>query len=208
MTRALVSLALLAFSLTAAAQADARVVKPEIREGDRWTYRAKNVLGNGTDEYELKVEKADGKTILAVATRKGDEKEFDATYTAEWNTVVGVSGLIYSPPPQILAFPMQIGDTRTLRYTSSRPRANVPPTQYESDVRVVAWEEVSVPAGKFHALKIVAEGTFFPPFSRGPAKTRATFWYVPQVRRWVKLLFETPTIVAEEELLAYKLNED
>ena len=208
MTRFVLLLALLAFSAQSAGQTDSRVHKPEVRKGDSWTYRAKNVLDNGTDTYELKVENAVGNTILAVATRTGDEKEFDATYTAEWNTVVGVSGLIYNPPPQILAFPMQVGDTRTFKYTSSRPRTNVPPTQYESNVQVVAWEEVAVPAGKFRALKIVAEGTFFPPFSRGPAMTRTIFWYVPQVRRWVKLIFETPTIVAEEELLAYKPSEN
>jgi hypothetical protein len=191
-----------------AAQSEERVIKPEIRKGDSWTYRGRNVLENGDHTYELRVEKSDGKTILAVATRRGDEKEFDATFTAEWNPVVGVSGLIFSPPPAFFSYPMKVGDKRTLTYISSRPRGNVPPTQYESEVKVAGWEDVTVPAGKFRALKLVVEGVFFPPFSRGPAKLRIEYWYSPQVRRWVKLHVDWPSSETREELLEYKLNED
>jgi hypothetical protein len=208
MNRIALLLLLTILAAPATAQDPASVVKPEIRVGDSWTYRSKNVLENGAHTYELRVERSDGKTILAVGTRKGDDKEFDGTFTPEWNPVVGVSGLIFTPPPSFFSFPMQVGDVRTLAYTSSRPRVNVPPTRFDSRVQVVGWEEVTVPAGRFRAIKIVADGIFFPPFARGPAKNRATYWYVPEVRRWVKLLFETPTIVAEEELVEYKLNEN
>jgi formylglycine-generating enzyme required for sulfatase activity len=91
MNRIALLLLLTILAAPATAQDPASVVKPEIRVGDSWTYRSKNVLENGAHTYELRVERSDGKTILAVGTRKGDDKEFDGTFTPEWNPVVGVS---------------------------------------------------------------------------------------------------------------------
>lgn len=39
-------------------------------------------------------------------------------------------------------------------------------------------------------------------------RRQVTFWYVPDVRRWVKFLGSTPRNNFSEELLEYKLNED
>ena len=192
----------------AAAQDPERIVKPEIRKGDSWTYRSNGIIGPGIDTYEIRVERSEGNTILVVATRKSDAKEFDATFTTDWSTVVGVSGLIMSPPPAFLAFPMSIGDARSISYTASRPRTDSPPTQYKNEVRVVGWEEVTVPAGQFRAMKVAVEGEFFPPPARNSAKMRITYWYVPDVRRWVKVQLDFPNVSAGEELLEYKLNEN
>ena len=41
-----------------------------------------------------------------------------------------------------------------------------------------------------------------------PFPRQVTFWYVPEVRRWVKLQGTTPRNRFSEELLSYKLNED
>ena len=55
MKRALLALLLIAVPILSAGQSDARVVKPEIRVGDRWTYRSTNLLAQGTHEHETRV---------------------------------------------------------------------------------------------------------------------------------------------------------
>lgn len=204
----LLLLALPALSAGQSGQSDARIVKPEIRVGDNWTYRGAGVLSSGTDDYVTRVELSDGKTILTVSTRKGDGKEFDATYTSDWNTAVGVSGLVTKPIPQVFSFPLQIGSSRPISFEMQRPRTAMPPTLFEMTVKVAGWEDISVPAGRFRAIRIVSEGSFTRADMIRAVSVRYTYWYVPEVRRWAKLLVESPNSSTGEELLAYKLNED
>jgi hypothetical protein len=131
------------FMLPAAAQDQARIVRPEIRKGDSWTYSARNILApNSSGTYEVKVETSDGTTILVVGTRISDKKEFDATYTSDWNPSVGLSGSLLTPPPRFFSFPMKPGDARSLSFVSSRPRTNFPPTTYDVQLRVGPWEDL------------------------------------------------------------------
>jgi hypothetical protein len=83
--------------------------------------------------------------------------------------------------------------------------------RHKRHVKVVGWEEVTVPAGTFRALRIEAEG----PFERvdmpivGTAKE--VMWYVPQVKRYVKWTFENWNVRGRNqwwgwELLDYELH--
>ncbi len=65
-------------------------------------------------------------------------------------------------------------------------------------VQAVRWEDVEVPAGRFRALRIEADGHMFRLNSiigagsgsrvRGIART--VIWYAPEARRWVKYSYE------------------
>ena len=57
---------------------------------------------------------------------------------------------------------------------------------------MVGWEDIEVPAGKFRALKVQAEGTFRRSIGPSPDEARNTYWYVPQVKRWVKTSTRIP----------------
>jgi hypothetical protein len=206
--RPVLLLLFLALPALSIGQSGDRVVKPEIRVGDSWTYRGSGVLSGGTDEYVTRVELSDGKTILAVSTRKADGKEFDSTWSTDWNPSVAVSGMVFKPVPEVFLFPLQIGSSRKVSYQMQRPRAAIPPAFYDLTVRVSDWDDIVVPAGKFRAMKVVAEGSFTRADLRGPVTTRSTFWYVPEVRRWVKYQLEMPNFSGGEELLSYKLNEN
>ena len=206
--RAALLLLLLAVPCSGIAQPDERVVKPEIRVGDSWTYRGTGILSPGTDEYVMRVEMSDGQTILVVSTRKGDGKEFDATYTSSWNPTVGVSGLILKPVPEYFSFPLQFGSSRTLSFEAQRPRVTTGSIQYHVTVRIAGWEEITVPAGKFRVVRIVGDGSFLLPEFPRPARVRTTYWYAPEVRRWVKFLLEASNYSSGEELLEFKLNEN
>jgi hypothetical protein len=88
----------------------------------------------------------------------------------------------------------------------------------ERQVDVIGWEDVTVPAGKFRALKIVSDGRFERTSDAMRGTSRNVIWYVPEVRRWVKLTLENRSDSAKgkvkgkgrgehtgEELVAYEL---
>ncbi|HVJ13211.1 MAG TPA: hypothetical protein VNC62_16680, partial [Burkholderiales bacterium] len=70
---------------------------------------------------------------------------------------------------------------------------------------VVGWEEIEVPAGKFRALKVHAEGTYQRLDRPNAGWARNTFWYVPTVKRWVKSLYQDPSLEIVEELYFYRV---
>jgi hypothetical protein len=115
---------------------------------------------------------------------------------------------------QPFSFPLDVGKTWRLEYTEQNPN---PQKLRETDTlpyKVVGWEEVTVPAGKFRALKIESDGRWMadvPPrvlngalvARQGSVVSQTTesrvaqgvrvsgryykcFWYVPEVKRWVK----------------------
>ncbi len=117
-----------------------------------------------------------------------------------------------------LAFPLSVGKTWDVQYTEQHPNKAHRFEQLNNKYTVVGYETVEVPAGKFKALKIESEGQWNAELE--PAqnvvqgaqvmqgstalvtqiqKTGATpitgrtykaFWYVPEVKRWVKSVEE------------------
>ena len=208
MTRALLALLLVAIPILSAGQSDARIVKPEIRVGDSWTYRSTNVLEPGTYEQETRVSFINDKVILLVSTRKSDGKEFDSSWTTDWNPVSSYTGFTYRPHGLVFRFPMHVGDAYGWKYEILRPRANTVVNVTTGKAKVVGWDTVEVPAGKFRAIKVELENIVQPSDGSRLFEWQATFWYVPDVRRWVKFVSTPPGRTISEELLSYRLNED
>ena len=62
---------------------------------------------------------------------------------------------------------------------------------------------------QFDCLPLPADAALVRPAARPKGfQRKATYWYAPDVRRWVKSHITTPQLDASEELLSYKLNED
>jgi hypothetical protein len=60
-----------------------------------------------------------------------------------------------------------------------------------SKAKVIGWVKVTVPAGKFDALKVQVERTYTGLDKVGaPSTTTDTFWYVPNVKKNVKFILE------------------
>ena len=72
---------------------------------------------------------------------------------------------------------------------------------------VNGWETVEVPAGKFRASGSNWTRDPSQRTARAPQRNGA-YWYVPEVKRWVKLQTVCPVARLSEELLEYKLNEN
>jgi hypothetical protein len=145
--------------------------------------------GKPRGRYEMQVVFSDRGVIQVVNTQKSKVEEFDTTYTADWNAV-STAGRVFYPHTGWFKFPLQAGDRYKAAYESVIPGKNIK-ARNQREVAVVGWEEVVVPAGKFRALKIVSEGRFQRvETSSVSGLSRNVIWYVPEVRRWVKLTLE------------------
>lgn len=141
-------------------------------------------------------------------------------YGLDWTVRRSVNGketIVLQP----LSFPLEIGKSWTVKYEEANPS---PQKLREIDVhnyRVIGWEDVSVPAGKFHALKIESKGSWtadlMPHLVNNAVAARQgnvtalstekrltlsqrvrgqyyeAFWYVPAIKRWVKSTEESYT---------------
>lgn len=208
MKRAALLTLLLAFPALSAAQSDERIVKPEIRVGDSWTYRGTNMIAPGTHEYESRVSFANDKAILMVSANKSDGKEADSSQTPELNFLAAHSGIMFRPHSGLFRFPLRVGDKYEVKYEQLRPRVNTVESATTGSVAIVGWETVEVPAGKFRAVKLELDSMVKPLDGSRAFPRQLSVWYAPEVRRWVKLQGETPRNKFSEELLDYKLNED
>jgi hypothetical protein len=203
-----VALSLAAFA--AAAADDAPVLWPQVKVGDRWTYRLDD--GESVRISDMQVTFVGQDAIYAVSTIRGTGEEIDTTWTAEWNAVNDrLTGSFY-PDSGVLRFPLKAGLHYTSQYEVARPRRRESfRAKNTLEVSVVRWEDLTVPAGTFHALKIDARGTYerFDRRLRGPL--HIVVWYAPEVRRWVKWVFENDSprgrVLRHEsqELLEYHL---
>ena len=163
---------------------------------------------SGAHEHEDRVSFTDDKVILLVSTSKSDGKEVDSSWTTEWNAVTSIGGLMYRPNAGIFRFPLRIGGKHDVRYEQLRPRVTAAENSTTGSVKVIGWETVEVPAGKFRAIRIEVESTVRPSDGSRAYPRDLAYWYVPEVRRWVKYQGTTPRNKFSSELLEYKLNEN
>ncbi len=117
-----------------------------------------------------------------------------------------------------LNFPLETGKTWQVQYTEFNPNKLYRSESWDSHYKVVGYETVEVPAGKFKACKIEAEGTWTAEIEPSRTavsiaqshadsataisqinKTRAAtttgrtykaFWYVPEIKALVKTVEE------------------
>jgi len=210
--RALAALGLaLAFPACGLAQQEAPVVRPEVKVGDRWTYRRIDYATNRTfGRYEMRVVFAERGVIQVVSTQRGKEGEVDLTYTSEWNAVT-LQGRVFNPHTGWFKFPLRVGATYNATYDVILPKKGAN-ARNDRHVKVVGWEEVVVPAGKFRALKLISEGHYQRhDHSFQSGSSRNVIWYVPEAKRWAKITLENTPVgrgTAEhtgEELVEFKV---
>jgi hypothetical protein len=198
------------------------ISQPVLQPQDTWTYRRtsetrpevwRQVHFVGT------VLRNSGNTVLL------QNKEVDSPnppreilIDSDWSNFRSLNGketVVHRP----FAFPMSVGKTWDLEFTDDHPGNK----GHKSETRrlkyhVVGWEEVEVPAGKFKALKIEADGAWtgeIAPRTAASVVTQAgaqgttaaaqtvnitaetvtgrlyqAYWYAPEVKREVKSVEE------------------
>ena len=124
---------------------------------------------------------------------QGTDKEIDATFTAEWNAVSSPNSGIFDPDQGLLHFPLRPGDTHEARYDVRFPRQGAYEVKQDRRVTVVGWEDVKVPAGTFHALRVESEGSFYRIDLNVRGQVKEVMWYAPQAKRYVKWSYDNWT---------------
>jgi hypothetical protein len=213
---------LLLISLAAPTFAHAEsVAAPKLSEGDTWTYVDTTETGpNGWHQThdEVVVLRTTSDHIYVEAKQAGTTQAAKEIVTgADWSRSRNVNGT-ETTVNQPLSFPLTVGKTWEVKFTEAHPNVQHASESIDTRFKVVGPESVTVPAGKFDAIKIEAEGEWTAetaPMQAATAGTvvnqlgttavvqtrRATpgtatgrlykaFWYVPETGRWVKSVEE------------------
>ena len=182
------------------------VTTPEVKVDDRWVYRRTDKrMKPPTLVYEIRVSFVDARVIHTVVERQGGQRDSDATWTREWNSVVAVDEGVVEIDKPMLQFPLAVGRQYPAAWVMRRPRAGGFEVKHQRTVKVVGWEDLEVPAGRFRAVKIEATGGFQRVDKPLTGQARNTYWYVPQVKRWVKTTYTDGELVIDEELYFYRV---
>ena len=108
-------------------------------------------------------------------------------------------GKLSSKPWRV--WPLEVG--KKWVYEEDWTRADGVTGNTKQDAAVVAYEEVTVPAGKFMAFKIEYRGWFRN--SKGSSgKQNETFWYAPDANADVKHIYDDDYDMYTRELISYK----
>jgi hypothetical protein len=188
----------------AQAQADA-VPRPDVKPGDSWSYRRVDRLSNRQGVQHSTVSFANDRVIQLVVRRGGDAREYDSTYTADWNLVSSARNVFIEPDQGVFRFPLRPGEEHRTAYDMKRPDLGAFHIRVEENVKVAGWEEVAVPAGKFRALRIEGEGPYQRLDVSGGGTIKEVQWYAPEVKRIVKWTYQASTFRGPAEWFAIEL---
>ncbi|MCB1959736.1 MAG: hypothetical protein KDE68_04295 [Rhodocyclaceae bacterium] len=158
-------------------------------EGERWEWRRV--------DSRTKVEIS--KPWRQVVTEAGEIKfQFASGETMSLSTV-----FVYLYPTSKKPWrewPLQVG--AEWEFEADWTRADGVSGNTRQDVEVIAYEEVSVPAGTFMAFKIEHKG-WYRNSRGGSGKQLDTYWYVPALKADVKRIRNDGYNHWEQELVSY-----
>jgi len=196
------------------------IATPSVHEQDNWAYReTREVNGVSHQSHqELTVVHASASGILVSAHEIGSNlPPKEVLLGADWSRSRNVNGenKVVNRP---FLFPLSMGKSWVVDYKEDNPNRAHKSETFHSKYSVVGWEDVSVPAGTFKALKIESDGqwtaelapsastvsvarvdgqgaTALAQTNRVTAQTATgrlykAFWYVPSVKRYVKAVEE------------------
>lgn len=208
----------------AAPAADAMVAAPTYRVDDGWV--TDNITEVGTSGFEEhrerdQIERVDGETMVLGAKKDGSPSGFEdhmvGTDLSHRQLVDGQMAATMRP----LDFPLRVGKSWSVDYVDSVRRGAQISVHIKRTFTVAGWDDIAVPAGIFHAIRIEAHGVDdaireVPAMamaagavgSGGGAmmgrsrkgglvhllrETNDVLWYVPAVRNWGKTIEEQYT---------------
>jgi hypothetical protein len=205
--------------VAAAAQA---IDRPDIRAGDTWVYRTteeKGTSGWNQTHDELTVTRVTASAIYFTVKASGSTQAPKELFMGkDWSRIRDINGketLVAQP----MQFPLSPGKSWTVKFTEDSPSKTFRTETWDNNYSVVGYEDIEVPGGKYHALKIEAEGRWSAVLAPGETVVQGTeihtsgatmstqvqktadgkevsgrlykaFWYVPEIKRWVKSVEE------------------
>ena len=153
---------------------------PAIQEGDVWIDR----IGGKDKRFVVGAIKPDGTMFV-------DEWGNQMRTTRELNvltyrslTFADAPPTNYDPAMQWFAFPLEPGKTWNLTSHWQTPDYSLSGTTVVEG-KVGKWEDVIVPAGTYHALRVDISNRVFGRLGAAD-EIDITYWWVPDINRWVK----------------------
>ena len=215
------SATLLTLAVPAHAADRASVPAPQLSEGDSWILDQTHERGqNGFSKQriDLKIERVSPDNMVVGAKPDGAPTDFvDHIGGLDWSQrrILNDKETTTARP---LSFPLKVGKTWVVDFNDPRTRGLITSTHVHSTYKVVGWQDVTVPAGKFRAIEIEMNGTLEAKMaatssitggaavaagesgaamrttSLGPrtvsALTYSEIYYVPSIKYFVKTLDE------------------
>jgi hypothetical protein len=177
----------------------AQIGKPALHSGDVWVDRIQ-----GSDR-EFRIEDIHDGT-MDVSFWGSEMTTDDAFNIIVYRSLTqSASEPIKSDKPGIwFGFPLYPGKTWADKYNWELLGAAPAKGKAEDHGSVLGWEDVTVPAGAFQALKVVVSSRYYGAGGYNDDST-LTFWYAAEVNRFVKFDYrDTYDGALEAELVSYK----
>jgi hypothetical protein len=210
------------FIVGAAMSVSAQTVNaPIVKAGDTWTYKMTTETGasgwNQTRD-DTTVSRVTSSTIYYTVKASGSTQPPKELFAGlDWSRARDIDGkeTVVNKP---FSFPLTMGKAWEVHYREPHPNKAHRSEEWTHKYTVVGFESIEVPAGKFNALKIEAEGRWTAELEPSQTvvqgaqsnaggtsmvtqmqkttektvsgRTYKAFWYVPEVRRWVKSVEE------------------
>jgi len=197
------------------------VTGPVFKTGDAWVFdqtSQRGISGFSQQRLDLTVERTDGDTMVVGIKRDGaPTANDDHVVGQDWSQRHVVDGQ-ETPTTRPLSFPMRVGQNWTVDFSDATRRGMQTSLHVHRTYKVMGWEDVTVPAGTFHAMKIEATGmsdgviitpsavvggaaasplggSSFTHSQRGETASKSVrdydlFFYVPAIKNWVKSVEE------------------
>lgn len=216
------------------AQVDQRaeIAAPELKVGEAWTYSI--VMIDRGDPQRKRTEygvmrQVEKVTDAAVWVRERNTvfagHEMQVKFDKQWNPVeaplLNNSAIVrFDPHLPVFNFPLAPGQKWTRNFTVSQVESRDVGEEGQSEGKVIGWEEITVPVGRFKALRIETLTPYYTgqrtriifadPNLYGGAQEH--FWYVPELKNVVKHVREDyigrdHVRSTESELIDYKLED-
>jgi Skp family chaperone for outer membrane proteins len=173
--------------------------------GDTWTYRyvdgfRRAEVARMTYRVDTVSETGVGE-LLRVSNRPDYQSRIVVAREPRFS---GHSGLEYAPPdlaPYLQAF-YRLDEGASLPAVKRQLSSDA---TIEMPMRIAGREQVTVPAGTFDAIKVVAEGRGSTFINRIPLHSIVTIWYAPAAKRFVKVDARTYERNVPQELATFEL---
>ncbi|PWU20993.1 MAG: hypothetical protein C5B48_11800 [Candidatus Rokuibacteriota bacterium] len=179
--------------------ASGAIVAPVWQVGDEWQFAWKSPSGSGSFAWSVeRIDVLDGVQhyVLRTGTREIFYRITDLALSIE--KVDGVIVRRDTPPLMRYSWPLTEGKSWEQDSTTERP-VDRQSTNISQTWTVDRGETVTVPAGTFATVKIIAKNK-----KSGATITEA--WYAPAVKQWVKDREYLTAGIRERELMAFKLD--
>jgi uncharacterized caspase-like protein len=161
-------------------------VLPKVNDG--WVYRITE-REYGKAEVRNVGQVVEAVTENEIHLRSGKRGSVRTTHDWNWLMLVARDGVPRTFDPYIpqFSFPLEPGKSWEGRYMQARTSGHT--FQHDATVTVVGWEEVTVPAGTFKALKMTGITWYKRTDLKGggAGKILSNYWLAPEVKRVVKL---------------------